>query len=73
MNNPVFVHQQSIGSLSSRGFFSLSSQHSQKGKFTMNNPMLVHQQSIGSLCSRGFFSLSSQQVVLDTVKKVSLL
>ena len=39
----------------------------------MNNPVLNHQQSIGSLSSRDFFSLSSQQVVLDTVKKVSLI
>ena len=40
--------------------------------YNLNNPLFVHQQSIGSLSSRGFFSLSSQQVVLDTVKKVSL-
>ena len=41
--------------------------------YNLNNPVFVHQQSIGSLSSRGFFSLNSQQVVLDTVKKVSLL
>ena len=69
----MFVHQQSIGSLSSRGFFSLSSQQVVLDTVTVNYPILVHQQSIGSLSSRGFFCLSLQQVVLDTVKKVNLL